>query len=344
VRPGATLGDVDRETHVFGLAVPAGVIARTGIAGLRPGGGVGWLVRKYGLACDNVVSFEVVPAGGVPIVASASRNRDLFWALRVGGGSFGVITSFEYRARPLRTILGGMLVHPRDRAAGVLRFCRDFVALAPEELTVYAALMHTPDGVPAVAVVACYCGDIAQGERVLGPLRGFGRPMVDAIAPMPFPQVQTLLDGAFPDSNHDHWKSAFPPAPDDAAIDVVVDRANRAASPLGAIVVEYYGGAAGRVRASGTAFAHWAAEYDIGALARWTDPSEAERHIEWARSLAAALEPFASGAYLLNFLDEEDRATIQAAFGANYKRLRAVKKKYDPDNFLRVNQNIGPAG
>jgi len=345
VQAGATLGDVDRETHVFGLAVPAGVISKTGIAGLTLGGGVGWLVRKHGLTCDNVLSFDVVRANGKPIVASATRNKDLFWALRGGGGNFGVVTSFEYQLHPAGTILGGLVVHPRDKAVDVLRFYRDFVESAPEEVTAYTILMTTPDGVPAVAMAACYCGDLAEGERVLKPLRDFGAPLMDAIQPMPFPQMQSLLDDAFPSGNQNYWKSAFLSKLTDDAIATIVDHANRATSPLTGIAVEYYGGAASRVGAADTAFAHRAAEYDIGILTQWVDPAESSRHIEWTRSLASALEPFASGAYLLNFLGEDaDRTTIQAAFGANYERLRAVKKKYDPTNFFRVNQNVEPAG
>lgn len=344
VQAGATLGDVDRETHVFGLAVPAGVISKTGIAGLTLGGGVGWLVRKHGLTCDNVLSFDVVRADGTPIVASATKNKDLFWALRGGGGNFGVVTSFEYRVHPVGTILGGMVVHPRDKAVEVLRFYRDFVESAPEELTAYAVLMTTPDGVAAIAIAACYCGDLAEGERVLQPLKTFGAPMLDAIQPMPFPQMQTLLDDAFPSGNQNYWKSAFLPKLKDGAIEAIVEHANRASSPLSGIAVEYYGGAASRVGVADTAFAHRAAEYDIGVLTQWTDPGESERHIAWTRSLANALDPFASGAYLLNFLGEDaDRRTIQAAFGANYERLRKVKEKYDPANFFRVNQNIEPA-
>ncbi len=345
VLAGATLGDIDRETHAFGLAVPTGVISKTGIAGLTLGGGVGWLVRKHGLTCDNALSFDLVRANGKPIVASATRNKDLFWALRGGGGNFGVVTSFEFQLHPVATILGGMVVHPRDKAVEVLRFYRDFVESAPQELAVYTVLMTTPDGVPAIAMAACYCGDLAEGERVLQPLQTFGTPLLDAIQPMPFPQMQTLLDDAFPSGNHNYWKSAFLPKLTDEAIAAIVEHANRAASPLTGIAIEYYGGAASRVGNTDTAFAHRAAEYDIAVLTQWTDPAESDQHIEWTRSLARALEPLASGAVLLNFLGEDaDRKDIKAAFGANYERLQAVKKKYDPKNFFRVNQNIEPAG
>lgn len=342
VQGGATLGDVDRETHAFGLAVPAGVVSKTGIAGLTLGGGVGWLVRKYGLTCDNVLSFDIVTADGKPRVASANENEDLFWALKGGGGNFGVVTSFKFRAHPVSTVLGGLVMYPRDRAVELFRFYRDFTQSAPEELTAYIALLHTPDGIPAVAVIACYCGDVTEGEKALKPLRTFGSPMVDAIQPMPFPQMQTLLDAGFPDGNQNYWKSTFLREFSDDAIRVLVQHANQATSPLSAVVMEYYGGVASRVGVSEAAFAQRHAQYSLGILAQWTDPGESPRHIEWARGLAGSMRPFSSGAYLLNFLGDEGEDTIKATFGPNYDRLRTVKKKYDPKNFFRLNQNIKP--
>jgi len=342
VQGGATLGDPDRETHVFGLAVPAGIISKTGIAGLALGGGVGWLVRKYGLTCDNVLSFDIVTADGKHRVASANENEDLFWALRGGGGNFGVVTSFEFRAHPVSTVLGGLVIYPRDRAVEVLRFYRDFTQSAPEELTAYCALMHTPDGIPAVAVIACYCGDLTEGEKVFKPLRAFGSPMLDEIQPMPFPQMQTLLDAAFPDGNYNYWKSTFLREFGDDAIAVLVEHANRATSPLTGVVIEYYGGAAIRVGASETAFAQRQAQYSIAFLAQWTNPEESQLHIEWARALANSIRPYSSGAYYLNYLGEEGEDTIKAAFGLNHDRLMTVKKKYDPNNFFCLNQNIKP--
>ena len=342
VQAGATLGDVDRETHLYGLAVPAGVVSATGIAGLTLGGGVGWLVRKYGLTCDNVLSFDIVTAEGKLLTANAENNGDLFWALRGGGGNFGVVTSFEYRLHPVSTVLGGMIVYPRDQAMEVLRFYRTFTQSAPEELTAYAGLLHTPDGTPAVAVIACYCGDLVGGEYALKPLREFGSPLLDAIQPMPFPRMQSLLDGAFPEGHQNYWKSTFLRELSDEAIGVLVEHANRATSPLTAVVIEYYGGAASRVGVSETAFAHRDAQYDVGILTQWTDPEELQRHVEWTRGVADALRPYSSGAYLLNFLDEEGDDTIRAAFGENYRRLVEVKNKYDPTNFFRLNQNIKP--
>jgi hypothetical protein len=344
VQAGATLGDVDRETHLFGLAVPAGVVSKTGIAGLTLGGGVGWLVRKYGLTCDNVLSFEVATAEGKLLTASADENTDLCWALRGGGGNFGIVTSFLFQAHPVDTVLGGLIVHARDQARDVIRHYRDFLTSAPEELTAYAALLCTPDGEPAVGVIPCYCGDLSEGERVIKPLREFGSPLLDAIQPMPFPMMQKLLDDAFPDGTQNYWKSTFVTELSDEVIDLIVEGANKAQSPLSAVVIEFYGGAAGRVGTSETAFAQRQSEYDIGIMAQWTDPAENNTHIGWARDLSDALSPYSSGRYLLNFLSEESPDTIKSAFGDNYSRLAEVKKKYDPENFFSLNQNIKPAG
>src|ERR1700759_4137045 len=329
VQGGATLGDLDWETHVFGLAVPAGTISKTGIAGLTLGGGVGWLVRKYGLSCDNVLSFDIVTADGSPRVASANENEDLFWALRGGGGNFGVVTSFEFRAHPVSTVLGGLVIYPRDRAVEVLRFYRDFTQSAPEELTAYCALLYTPDGIPAVAVIACYCGDLTEGEKVFKPLRSFGAPMADMIQPMPFPEMQTLLDAGFSAENQNYWKSAFLRELSDEAINVLVEHANRTTSPLSGGIVEYYGGAASRIGVSEAAFAQRQAQYSIAILAQWIDPGESQHHIEWARGLADSIRPFSGGGYLLNYRGDEGQNTIIATFGPNYDRLREGKKKYD---------------
>ena len=343
VQPGVTLGELDRETHVHGLVVPAGVVSRTGIAGLTLGGGVGWLVRKHGMTVDNVISFEVVTADAEVLTVSADEHPDLFWALRGGGGNFGVVTSFEYQAHPLTMVLGGLILHPRAQAIDVLRFYRDFTASAPDELATYAALLCAPDGSPVVGFVACYSGDLAEGERVLSTLRGFGSPILDAIQPMPFPVMQTLFDAAVPDGNQNYWKSTFLRELSDAAIDTIVTHANEASSPLTAVLVEQYGGAASRVPDDATAFGNRRADYDLGILTQWVDPADSERHISWTRRFADAMAPFRSGAYLLNFLGEEGADTIRAAFGPNYERLAAVKSRYDPTNFFRVNQNIVPA-
>jgi hypothetical protein len=343
VQGGATLGDLDRETHVFGLAVPCGTVSKTGIGGLTLGGGVGWLLRKYGMSIDNLLSCQVVTADARVLTANASENEDLFWALRGGGGNFGIVTSFEFQAHPVHTVLGGLLLYPRDAAVDVIRHFRDYIEGAPDELTAYVALLHGPDGAPLVAVIPCYCGEIADGQRVLGPLRSFGKPVVDAIQPMPFPAMQSLLGPSFPDGNHNYWKSTLQRQLSDDAIAAIVEHANRMASPLSALVLEYYGGAAGRVPKVATAFPHRDLPWDILFIAQWTEASETTVHRDWARSGEEILRPFSANAHLLSALDVEGEDIINTAFGQNLARLAGIKTKYDPANFFRVNHNIKPA-
>ena len=342
VQGGATLGDLDRETHLFGLAVPCGIIPKTGIAGLTLGGGVGWLLRKYGMSIDNLLSCQVVMADGRVLTANAAEHEDLFWALRGGGGNFGVVTSLEFKAHPVDTILGGPLFYPRSAAVDVIRHFRDYIEAAPDDLTAYAALLHGPDGSPLVGVIACYCGAIAEGEQVLRPLRGFGTPVLDAIQPMPFVAMQGLLAPSFPDGNCNYWKSTLQRELTDDAILAIVDHANRMKSPLSAVVLEHYGGAAGRVPKDATAFPHRDLPWDILFLAQWTNTADTASHRDWARSGEDILRPFSANAHLLGALDVEVDDVITTAFGGNLLRLTAVKEKYDPANFFRVNHNIKP--
>ncbi len=342
-QPGCTLRDLDAATHAHGLVVPAGVFTKTGIAGLTLGGGVGWLVRKHGLTIDNVLAFEIVTAGGDLVTASAEQNEDLFWGLRGGGGNFGIVVQFTYRAHSLSTVLGGLLIHPRDRATEMLRFYREFMADAPDELTAYAGLLHSPDGDPIAALVPCWSGDLAEGLEHLRPLREFGPPLLDAVESIPFPKMQAIFDSAFPDGNQNYWKSTYVKDLSDSAINVLVEHANRAPSKHTAVIIELYGGAMARVPVDATAFSHRNSDYDIGILAQWPDPADNEKNIAWTREFYQALMPHASGAYLLNFLDGDDTEHIRASFGASYDRLLALKRKYDPTNFFRQNHNIDPA-
>ena len=342
VQGGALLGEVDRETHLHGLAVPSGVVSKTGIAGLTLGGGVGWLVRKYGLTCDNVPSCEVVTAEGAIVTADAETNADLFWGLRGGGGNFGIVTSFLFQAHPVSTVLGGVIVHARPQAAAVFRYYRDFMASAPDELTAYAGLISTPEGKRAVAVMACCCGDLVEGERVLKPLRAFGSPLLDAIQPMPFPVMQRLADEASPDNVHNYWKSTFLNELSDETIDLIVEHGNRVESPLTHVLIQLFNGQVGRVGNADTAFAQRQAGYNVGIEAKWIDPAESEKHTTWARAFSDALKPHSSKAYLLNFLGDEDPDLVRGAFGSNHARLVELKTKYDPTNFFSLNQNVEP--
>jgi FAD/FMN-containing dehydrogenase len=342
VQAGALLSDVDRETHPHGLAVPTGVVSKTGIAGLTLGGGVGWLVRKYGLTCDNVLSCEVVTAEGEIVAANAGTNADLFWGLRGGGGNFGIVTSFLYRAHPVSTVLGGVIAYARDQAAAMLRYYRDFMPAAPDELTAYAGLISMPDGTPAVGVMLCYFGDLAEGERVLKPLRAFGSPLFDAVRPMPFPMMQKLVDETSPDGTYNYWRSTFIRDLSDEVIDLIIEHGNRMESRLSRIVIQFFGGAAGRVGPAETGFAQRQSEYNVGIETQWTDAAESEKHIGWTRILSDALKPYSSNGYLVNFLGDESRELVRAAFGSNYQRLVELKTKYDPTNFFSLNQNVEP--
>jgi FAD/FMN-containing dehydrogenase len=342
VQGGATLGDVDRETHLQGLAVPIGVVSKTGIGGLTLGGGAGWLVRRYGFTCDNVISMQIVSADGRLRTASADENPDLFWALRGGGGNFGVVTSFLFHAYPVSTVLGGVIAWPRAAAGDVLHFYRDFMESAPEEFTAYAALAYAPDAItPIVAVIGCYSGDLTEGERIVGPLRRFDTPALDAFQPIPMPVMQSILDAGNPAGNYNYWKSTFLRELSDEVIDIIVEHGNANTSPLTASIIEWYGGAGSQAPASGTAFAQRGNIY-LNIMPQWMDPTESDSHIAWARSFFDAMKPVSSGAFQLNFLDQEADETVRAAFGQNYTRLVEVKRKYDPMNLFRMNQNIKP--
>jgi FAD/FMN-containing dehydrogenase len=341
---GHTWREFDRECQAFGLASTGGAISSTGIAGLTLGGGFGWLGRSYGLACDNLVSADVVLADGTLVTASADEHADLFWGLRGGGGNFGVVTSFEYRLHPVGPVLGGMLLYPLERAPEVLRVCRDFNASAPDASSVFPALMTTPEGQRVLALIVCYNGPIEQGEVLLGPLREHTAPVADLVGPMPYEQMQTLLDEGFPFGLQNYWKSEFLTGLPDEAIDRLVEHFAATPSPLSAVVLEQFGGAYRRVAPDATAFGHRDWDYNLLIISRWTEPADAERHIRWARELWEAVQPFAAGAVYVNYLEggQEGASRIRAAYGANYDRLVALKDRYDPTNFFHLNQNIQP--
>ena len=341
---GVTWGEFDAETQAFGLASTGGVISTTGIAGLTLGGGVGWLNGRFGLACDNLVSADVVTADGQFLRASEQENADLFWALRGGGGNFGIVTSFEYRLHPLGPMmLGGPVFHPAARAREVLRFYREFSASEPDELTTYAGLLTGPDGAPLVGIVPCYAGPPDQGEKLVERLRKFGPPVADMIGPMPYVAVQRMFNDAFPPGRYNYWKSSLTSEITDQLIDAVVEHMARVPSPHTALMLEHYHGAYARTPATATAYSHRRPTYDVVIIANWTDPKDNDRNIAWARDVFAAVQPQVSQAVYVNFLDRDDGADrIRAAYGENYDRLVAVKRTYDPKNFFRMNQNIRP--
>jgi FAD/FMN-containing dehydrogenase len=338
--PGVTWGEFDRATQAFGLATTGGTAPSTGIAGLTLGGGLGWLMRRHGLTCDNLVAAEVVTADGRLLTASAEEHTDVFWGLRGGGGNFGVVTAFTYRLHPVATVLAGMVLHPLAQAAAVLRFYREFVRKAPDELTTAAALFTPPGGEPVVALIPCYCGDPADGERVLAPLRAFGSPLGDSVRPMAYCEVQAMLEAEA--GLQQYWKANFYRDLPDDLIAALVARFAVVPSPLSAVAILHLGGAAGRVEPEATAFAHRASGFDLHITSTWADPAEAGPNVAWTRALSDALQPFALAETYVNFLGEEGIDRVRAAYGANYDRLVALKQYYDPTNLFRFNQNIRP--
>jgi FAD/FMN-containing dehydrogenase len=340
---GLTWGEFDRETALYGLATTGGLISTTGIAGLTLGGGVGWLMGRCGLVCDNTLSYDIVLASGELIRASATDHSDLFWALKGGGGNFGVVTSITYRMYPISTVISGMVLHPLAHARQVLRFYRDFVmSRLPDELIVYAAALCTPDGNPVIALIPAWCGDIAEGERVLEPLRKFGSPIADLIATMPYPAMQQMLDGAAPFGLRSYWKSRFLHDLPDDAIDSFVRYAETSTSPRSLAILENAHGAVSRVSADATAFPTRTAPFDLVLISLWTDPKEDQGHIDWTREFFAAMQSWSAGSVYVNALDQDDVARVPEAYGAHYARLSAIKANYDPENRFRRNNNIQP--
>lgn len=354
VEPGVTMGDLDHETQAFGLATPGGVVSSTGVAGLTLGGGWGWLSRRFGLAIDNLRSVDVVTAAGELVHASEDEHPDLFWALRGGGGNFGIVTAFEFDCHEVGPmVLGGMVVHPFEDAADVLRFHREFTAEAPDELSCYAAIMTAPPapflpeevhGTTVAVLVPCYAGPVEAGEEVVQPLRDFGEPIVDMVQPMPFTALQQMLDEQNAPGARNYWKTQLvDPLPDDA-IAMVVDSTRAIQSDMTQIVLEDLGGAISRVEPGATAYRHRNAAFSFNILARWDDPAEDEAHVSWARDLHATIRPYATDGVAVNFLSQEGDERVRAAYGDNYDRLVEVKDEYDPENRFRMNQNITPSG
>jgi len=341
---GATWGEFDRATAAHGLATTGGAISSTGIAGLTLGGGLGWLMRSYGMTCDNLIGADVVTADGSLVRASATENADLFWALRGGGGNFGVVTTFEYRLHPVSTIFGGMLLYPLSRAREVMRMYRDVTRSAPDALTVFAAMMHAPDGAPVIALVICYNGPVEDGERAIAGFRGSEKPIAGEVGPMPYTALQSMLDAGFPPGLQVHWRSEFVTSIPDDLIEATVSAFESVPSPLSALLFEQFGGAVSRVPRDETAFDQRDSSYNLVIASRWAEPAGAAQNVAWARSTSDAAKPFTNGRVYVNYIgagEAPDR--VRAAFGADkFERLVAVKRKYDPTNLFRINQNISP--
>jgi FAD/FMN-containing dehydrogenase len=343
--PGLRWTEFDRETQAFGLATTGGTIGDTGIAGLTLGGGFGWLEGKFGMTVDNLLGADVVLADGRLVHASSTEHPDLFWALRGGGGNFGVVTSFEYRLHEVGPlIIGGLVVHPFPRAKEVLKFFGDFLRTAPDELVAAAVLMTAPDGNKACGIAVAYPGDIAEGERLVAPIKQFGPPVMDVIGPMPYLAQQALIEAAMPPNVLNYWKAEFLRDVSGGLIDVAVDAYASAPSPMSSILFYPIRGAASRVSPDDTAFPHRRG-YHFGIYSLWTDPSQNDQNIAWVRQTWTGVQPFVSGGVYVNELGEDDGVDrVEMAFGPNYDRLQRIKATYDPNNVFRLNANIAPVG
>jgi FAD/FMN-containing dehydrogenase len=343
---GVTWGELNRETQLHGLAVTGGVVSSTGIAGLTLGGGIGWLMGKYGLALDNLLAVELVTADGKVLQASRQQEPELFWALRGGGGNFGVATGFEYALHPVGpTITGGAIVHPIERARALLDFFRDRTRQLPDEHTLFATLKHAPDGsgTQVAALATCHCGPLEDAEMAMRPLKQFASPLLDAVGPMPYSQLNGMLDANFPKGALNYWKSNFLAELSDAAIDTMIECFARCPAPMGQLLLEHFHGAVTRVDVNDTAFPHRSEGYNFLVLSQWTQPADTGACIAWARETYESMRPFFAAGRYVNYLDDDEADDpVAAAYGPNYRRLQQIKARYDQANFFRMNQNIRP--
>jgi FAD/FMN-containing dehydrogenase len=352
VEPGVTLGEFDREAQAFGLVTPLGINSTTGVAGLTLGGGFGWISRKYGLTADNLLSADVVTADGALVRASEKENPDLFWALRGGGGNFGIVTSFEFRLHPFGPeVISGLVIHPLSEARDLLRRYREIAQAAPDELACWFVMRAAPPlpflpkevhGTGIIAFAACYAGPMDSAERAMKPLRAMGSPIADVIGPHPYTGWQTALDPLLTPGARNYWKSHSFAALEDGLIEVLVEYAGKLPSAETELAFAQLGGAINSVPADATAYPHRDVAFLINLHTRWRNPAEDAKCISWARSLFDACAPFASGGTYVNFIPEDDQDGVRRAYLGNAKRLAAIKAKYDPNNVFRVNQNIRP--
>ncbi len=352
VEAGATWGDVDHATHAFGLAVPSGFISTTGVAGLTLGGGTGYLTRKYGLTIDNLVEADVVLADGRLVKANARENADLFWALRGGGGNFGVVTSFLFAAKPVHTVHAGLTLWEMDHAGDVLRWYRDFLPQAPEDLYGFFAFLKvppSPDFPPELhlrtmgGIVWCYTGPLDRAERAFAPMGQLGPPALRLLQPMPFPALQTMFDGLMPPGLQWYWKADFVNEISDEAIALHLQHGAALPTPLSTMHIYPIDGAAARVGQGDTAFSYRGARWSMIMAGIDPEPANKERITTWSRNYWQALHPYSAGGAYVNFMMEEGQERVRATYRQNYDRLASIKRQYDPTNLFRVNQNIQPA-
>jgi FAD/FMN-containing dehydrogenase len=352
VEPGVTLGEFDKEAQAFGLATPLGINSTTGVAGLTLGGGFGWLSRKFGFTVDNLISADVVTADGALVQASAIENPDLFWAIRGGGGNFGVVTSFEFKLHPVGPDLAsGLIVHPFARARELLAGYREIAAAAPDELSVWVVLRKAPPlpflpaevhGKEILVFAVCYAGEPANADKALAPLRALGEPIADVIGVQPYAAWQTAFDPLLTPGAFNYWKSHNFTSLSDGLLDTLVDYVGTLPTEECEIFIGQVGGASNRIGADATAYPHRDANFVMNVHTRWRDRDDEQTAIKWAREFFAATAPHATGGVYVNFMPEDETERVPGAYGSNYTRLAALKAKYDPDNLFRLNQNVEP--
>ena len=334
--------ELDAATQKYNLATTGGTISDTGIGGLTLGGGLGWLMGKHGATCDNVLSAELITADGALLKVDQDNYPDLFWAIRGGGGNFGIVTQFEYRLHDVSTVFGGMLLYTMDKAKEVFQFYREFVKDAPDELMSYSGFIVTPDGVPVTMLCPVWVGNTEEGARRLAQLRTFITPIADMVGEMPYVQIQSLLDAAAPTGIRRYWKSGYFTELSDELLDIVIANVALRPSPLSPVLFFHIHGEAARVSPDATAFVHRKNQWDSDIIAQWIEPANDEINISWTRKFWKEVEPLTNGVYV-NHLDKDDSGRIKNAYADNYKRLQQIKAKYDPGNFFNLNNNIVPA-
>jgi FAD/FMN-containing dehydrogenase len=342
VQGAATWGELDREGEKYGLATTGGVISSTGVCGLTLGGGIGWLMGKHGLSCDNMISADLINAEGEHLFASNEQNEELFWAIRGGGGNFGIVTAMEFRLHELEAVHGGIFLYPRTSAVDLLRKYRDLTATAPDELTAYAALL-VGHGHPMAAIALCHSGSDEDGAAACKSFQLAAPPAVDLMGRKKYTEIQTMLDFSAPAGRHYYFKCPFLRELSDEAIEAIVAYAEKLPSEESQVVIEHMHGAASRVPQEETAFGLRRVQYSINIMPAWIDPAMAEKCIGWAQGFAEELTKFGASDSYVNYLSDEGAPAVKASYGGNYTRLAELKKKYDPDNFFRFNQNILPA-
>ena len=343
---GVIWGELNGATAEHGLAVTGGAISATGIAGLTLGGGLGWVMGTLGLAADNLLAVELVNAAGEVLEVNEASDPDLFWALRGGGGNFGIATALTYRLHPLEMVTGGLIAHPIEAAPELLRFYRDAVADCPDELTVFAALAHAPDGSGAKlsALAVCHTGTEEQAEQDLAPFKTWGSPLMVEVGRMPYPVMNTILDDGYPAGSLNYWLSSFTRGLPDELLDTMVERFASVPSPMSAILVEHFHGAVTRVGVTDTAVPHRAEGWNLVLPSVWLDPAATDENIAWTRETHRALAPHLDEARWLNYLgDDQGLDALRGAYGPNYERLLELKRRYDPENVFHHNHNIDPS-